>query len=225
MTNKPDAIVVIGVARTGTSCVSGMLERLGVNFDDGHLLKPTTYNPKGYFESQSLNDLLDTQIRAFRYVNREGYQSNDTPISPPLAEYLDKRLECERVIGMKDTRLVSCGVPVVKYLHDAGANVRVITTRRSINANIKSLESWHNAAQAQALSAMLNRHLRRTEREIKRSGVPVFRVNYEHVTQHPYKVATALAGFSGVQVPASVIEHATEFVDKTLDHHGRKVTR
>ena len=49
-------IVILGMHRSGTSALAGVLNILGVDF--GHnLLPPSPYNPKGYFENAEIVDI------------------------------------------------------------------------------------------------------------------------------------------------------------------------
>lgn len=215
---KPDVVIVLGVARSGTSCVSGMLSALGVDFDDGALLEATAFNPKGYFESLLLNDLLDKQVQSLRGA----WQDWDVPLLPNVQDYLDARIAAATgvTIGIKDTRLVSCGLPVLRYLRDeCGLDVRVVRTSRAKHANAKSLESWHAPVSAQKLSAMLNRHLEQTERVLWRKKYLMQLVKYESVLANPTIQAARLAEFAGTFT--NDVARAAEFVDPSLNHHGK----
>lgn len=217
MTDKR-VIVVIGVARSGTSCVSGMLSALGVDFDDGELLEPTEFNPRGYFESQMLNGLLDKQIQS---VGGQRCQGERHKLLIPVRAYLDLELHrSHKPTGFKDTRLVSCGVPVVAYLKACGYDVRVVTTRRATAANQASLESWHKPDAARALSSLLTTHLQKTTKSIRRLGVPVLQVSYEQVLRDPTRQAWRLARFVGA--PGYLVPGAVQFVDPALNHHSKE---
>lgn len=214
-----DVVIVIGVARSGTSCVSGMLAALGVDFDDGALLEPTAFNPKGYFESSKLNGLLDGQIQSQRKGAR---QTADTPLTDPVKQYLYKRVldwAPPAPIGIKDTRLVTCGAPIVEHFLGRGLGVRVVVTSRGRAANARSLESWHKTLEASRLSGFLNDHLRKTTRELRSMGVPMLHVPYEGVLKNPEHHAHRLTAFIGA--PIDRVEHAASFVDPSLNHHGK----
>lgn len=215
-----DVVVVVGVARSGTSCVSGMLERLGVVFDDGHLLEPTEFNTQGYFESRVLNGLLDKQIQS---QPRGEWQDREVRLLPDVKQYIYEHVVKDpsgEVVGIKDTRLVSCGVPFIRTLVEGfGLDVRVVCTRRSPLANSRSLESWHDKHKAERLSRMLNMHLRKTRYALQRL-CPVLQVSYEQVVKQPEAQALKLARFVGAD--ENLVGAAASFVDPSLNHHGRK---
>lgn len=43
-------ILVMGIPRSGSSCVAGVLHKLGVNMGAGHFQPRDKFNPRGYFE-------------------------------------------------------------------------------------------------------------------------------------------------------------------------------
>ena len=51
-------IVVLGMHRSGTSVLMGVLSMLGVELGL-NLMAPTEGNPRGYFENQSICELND----------------------------------------------------------------------------------------------------------------------------------------------------------------------
>ena len=46
---KKEIIIVLGMHRSGTSLIAGVLHEMGVNMGS-NLMKADEYNPKGYFE-------------------------------------------------------------------------------------------------------------------------------------------------------------------------------
>lgn len=193
-----------------------MLSRLGVDFDDGCLLEPTEFNPRGYFESQELNAVLDKQIQS---IGGTKWQTAETPLIPEVEAYLRCFEDGKTLRGWKDPRLVTCGLPFVLALEDRGWDVRVVTTRRNPSATAKSLESWHKPQQASDLAGFLREHLLKTERALRRV-VPVARVSYESVLKDPHGDARRLARFIGVSDGARIAD-AARSVDPSLNHHSR----
>lgn len=47
---KPQAIIVLGMHRSGTSALAGALAKLGAGLP-ARLMSENQYNPKGYFET------------------------------------------------------------------------------------------------------------------------------------------------------------------------------
>jgi glycosyltransferase involved in cell wall biosynthesis len=57
---EPQVICVLGMHRSGTSLISGLLKLLGVYLGpEQHLMKPNDFNPKGFWEHRFLTDLND----------------------------------------------------------------------------------------------------------------------------------------------------------------------
>ena len=56
VTNRSDCIVVLGMHRSGTSCVGGLLNAMGAYFGPAGIdLGANAENPKGFWERQDLN--------------------------------------------------------------------------------------------------------------------------------------------------------------------------
>jgi hypothetical protein len=62
--------MVLGVPRSGTSCVAGVLWMLGVDMGSGHLQTADQHNPLGYFEDVRWQ-ALNKQITGLRYGTNE----------------------------------------------------------------------------------------------------------------------------------------------------------
>jgi hypothetical protein len=43
-------VLVVSIPRAGSSCVAGVLHKLGVDMGEGHFQNKDKFNPKGYFE-------------------------------------------------------------------------------------------------------------------------------------------------------------------------------
>ncbi len=70
-------IVVLGMHRSGTSALTGVLNRLG--FSAGkHLLSANRFNPSGYFEVEGLNQRLDKLLAA---LDRSSHDERLLPVN------------------------------------------------------------------------------------------------------------------------------------------------
>jgi len=61
------ALVVLGMHRSGTSALTGMLHHLGVALGD-HLMPATTDNPRGYWEHRDIVSVHERLMTAFGYA-------------------------------------------------------------------------------------------------------------------------------------------------------------
>jgi len=151
MTN-PTCIVVLGMHRSGTSLVAGLLRRLGVNMG-ASFRKPDRHNDLGYFgdlDWLSLNKAL---------INDAGGRW----FNPPNEEDVDNVLDIARVEalvqarsglwGFKDPRTVFTIHALEHYLPDlhivrVGRNpldtIRSLATRAAIKGYHRSDVHWYS---------------------------------------------------------------------------------
>ena len=147
------AVLVCGIARSGTSAVSGALAAAGLPFGDG--LKPRDWqNPNGNHEDAALSD-LNTEILALFGMS----WSTDLPLPEGWVDRPDviaivKRMEAEfearfgdlPIFGLKDPRLVPLFALYARFLRDLGRQIHVITVsrnRREVLASIRKSGYYH----------------------------------------------------------------------------------
>lgn len=107
-----DAIFIVGYYRSGTSALSGALQRMGVKFYNE--AAPNEHNPLGFFE---IPELIDFDARLFSHLGvdwpdvrglPDGWinRSDITPFTAQLEEIIRKRfLAQDRVWGLKHPHL------------------------------------------------------------------------------------------------------------------------
>ncbi len=106
-------IAILGMHRSGTSALAGVLESLGYHFGDSDAALPATqHNPKGYLERQDVMDINDgilsrlgcgwDQLANFDARRIEAFQ--DPALAGPIRKVLDQ-LERNGIGFIKDPRL------------------------------------------------------------------------------------------------------------------------
>lgn len=217
--------VVLGVPRSGTSLVAGILHTLGIDMGEGYLQPADANNPAGYFEDLRIQR-LNKQITGIRYGTG---QPPDIDAEKKMA-YRDLAAECQRrpLWGMKDPRLCFTLHWVTPYLKDA----RLIVVRRDLKASAESMvlhsinsykgelrmeydqaaaliETWHEAMEWQAAEF----------------DGPKMSVGYKALLAEPMAWVRALNSFArenAAVMPASnkQIDRAAQFCKRDMDHHG-----
>src|SRR3972149_3427729 len=107
--NRFAGIIVLGPYRSGTSLMSRILSKLGVNFGpDREMHAGTQYNPGGYFERAAINNAND----AFITSSGGDLARPGDPVElarrgdpKPLREMDLTWMAAERTWGIKDPRL------------------------------------------------------------------------------------------------------------------------
>lgn len=135
---KRDAVVVLGMHRSGTSALAGVLNLLGCDAP-ANQMKPTVDNEKGYFESTSVltlhNDLLSSAGSSWDDwlpINPGWFKSNR------VEEFHDRALELvkgefgdSRLFVLKDPRICRLVPFWEDVLKESGAAPRYVLTHRN----------------------------------------------------------------------------------------------
>lgn len=135
------AILVLGMHRSGTSALCGTLNIFGAYVGD-NLLTPTDDNKKGYFESFEI-------VRCNDYILQEKLDTswhdiNDIPIYHPdifpILEYVIKTtFNNESIIAIKDPRICLLLPLYKKVLLKLGYVIHYVRTYRDESEIVKSL--------------------------------------------------------------------------------------
>lgn len=109
---KRTALIVLGMHRSGTSAISGVLSLLGIAAPRS-LMVPTPDNPKGYWESTALMTVHDKILRSAGSTWHDWGKFNpgwmDSPVSGQLTDQLAAVIESEfgdaPIFFVKDPRM------------------------------------------------------------------------------------------------------------------------
>jgi hypothetical protein len=109
---RRQAVVVLGMHRSGTSALCGALDRLGVDFG-GRLMPATDWNAKGHWEHQEIVDLHDALLYAHgsRWDDdeplRAGWAEADVTrdARAQLIAILERDFRESAIFGIKDPRM------------------------------------------------------------------------------------------------------------------------
>ena len=132
MSNK--AILVLGMHRSGTSALAGVLSQLGVNFGDKLIPAIEGVNEKGFFEHTDLVALNEAALQALgrswldldampdSWWQREALKQ----LSMEITSVLQRDFGEDEVWGLKDPRLCRLMPLWKQLLIDVGVESRVI---------------------------------------------------------------------------------------------------
>ena len=126
--------LVLGTPRSGTSCVAGILHKLGVRMSLGDFVPASPANPTGFWEDAALFDALgdhDSPYLAMRYAARNRL----------LQAVYDRHLPGVDW-GAKTCQLAFCMDAWMSVCNELGVVVKTIMTLWDIE---KSKASWRNA--------------------------------------------------------------------------------
>lgn len=210
-------IIVLGMHRSGTSMVSGLLQHLGVAMGR-QLMEPNPANPKGFFED-----------RAFLLANQEilrtaGGRWFDPPSfeaiaaagqDPGVVRRLDTLLAQrtgQTMWGFKDPR--TC-LTLPLYMERLSHEVRLVCTHRNALAIAKSIARRDFFSLEMGLQLAATYQVHRLHWLAHFCQVPRLHLSFEQLISDPTQV-DALAAFLGLEPTPE----ARGFVDPSLSHQG-----
>ena len=192
-------IMVLGVPRSGSSCVAGVLHKLGVNMGAGNFQPPDWANPRGYYED------MRWRLRTQRITGR-GYSLQAAQIEDigqrqrSLYRALARECARQRLWGMKDPWLCFVGRFLWPILEDQGVEVRLVVTHRDPEASIASVQrhlkrTYHGKGDARHIVETWQAGL---DRQIRAWGdqAPAIEVDYDRLVESPKEEIERLAAFA-----------------------------
>ena len=224
---RPSLVLVAGSGRSGTSLISGILQRLGYTVAQPEVPADET-NPRGFAESQwvvdfhirLLHDLgvlgADARPGAFALTAEAGMRPD---VHRELRGWLEERLGETDALIVKDPRL-SWFLPLWRACaEELGAETSFVTMLRHPAAVIGSKRRWYRGWQDDAgrVAGWINQttHVERATRDSRRAFVP-----YEDLLEDWPRTV----GRAGERLDLAVVRDATpaamrrahELVDRGL---------
>jgi hypothetical protein len=226
-TNGRTLVLVAGSGRSGTSLLSGILQRLGFSVPQPEVPADAT-NPRGFAESQWVVDFHTKLLAGARVQTADARPSAwadtaaaalDPEIRRTLRTWLERQFAAGDAVLIKDPRL-SWFLPLWRgCAQDVGADPRFVTMLRHPAAVIDSKQKWYGGTQGEAgrLAGWVNQTLF-TERATRES--PRVFVHYESLledwTQTVARVGAVLDLAVVRDAPATAIRDVHGFVDRSL---------
>jgi uncharacterized HAD superfamily protein/hypoxanthine phosphoribosyltransferase len=196
----PDVVAVVGVGRSGTSCVAGMLSKLGVTMGDD--LKPAdAHNPRGYYEDNELLRFMES-----------GPKTNEETVEW-LRDWLSKR-RGNGIVGCKHPWLCD----KIPEMREAWPNVKIVATSRYLDDVISSLKEaqWH----VDDSRDTLRRQIAARDNDIARLKIPVLNLEYGRVIADPADAVRSIVRFLGISPTEQQRQDAIAHVSADLRHFG-----
>lgn len=201
--SKPNPMIaVVGSNRSGTSCVSGMLHKLGVSMGR-RFLPPDKHNETGYYEAAAL--------RAFCYRSTKDSQRFS---SEKKVQWLREWAQCRN-----ETAIVGCKHPLLCLLlpemKQVWPDLKVITTERPVTEIKASLmrAGWWNSSRQQPEHLIVKR-----DADLSEQNIPTLRLDYHDVLRNPEKVVDSVIQFVGITPTPEQRQSAIDHVNPSLCH-------
>lgn len=211
------ALLVLGMHRSGTSLLSGLIAQAGIELG-AHLMDAAPDNPRGFFENQRVVDLNEQVLNqlglgwsAWQPLPVEWTQLPEmerwrSDIQALISSEFESDLFC-----IKDPRMCRLLPLWVSVFEDLGIQTKVIVSSRPVAEVTASLQARDGMGKAQA-DALWLRHAIDIFQVPDLSG---FHVTYDEVLADPAGMLLRLSELVGRELTLN----DTGFVDGSLRHH------
>lgn len=213
-------IAVVGIPRSGTSCVAGVLHRLGVNMGAGHFQNKDKFNPTGYWEDLRWRQITH-QITGRGY-STQGYLVEQIP-KKLRRQYRELARQCDRqpLWGMKDPRLCFVGKFIFPHLSD----LRIIATVRNYRASVasvqKHIQKSYKGKYQQTAEEIMDRWRGAYWETLQVGHYPALVVDYDELITHARSQVELIKDFvfDGLdQKPDGKMSDILSFISPRLRH-------
>ena len=204
-------VAVLGPFRGGTSCVAGLLHRLGVHMGN-RFSPPRPSNPKGFYEASHLKRLCIRSYKEPWLREQNSYQERVTALR---VWGNARRDECQpdQIAGGKHPTLCM----MVPELVESWGDVRFVVVERPVEESIASLLKrgwgWPAAAVRKVLPMMI------AARERGLAAVDddrIFRLRYHELLTDPVSVVDQLTAWLEIEPTPEQLTEAIDFIDPAL---------
>lgn len=206
-------VMVIGPPRSGTSCVAGVLAKLGLPMGD--TWQKNSGNPKGYFEDRPLKRIHEASMGEIWEPERKN--SFEARVGM-LREWAAKRHAKDGdLIGGKYPHLM-CMVP--EMCEAFGDSWRAIATMRPAIDSARSMKRLRHMTVERKRDG-IQKAIGVRDRELVERGVKTLYVPYPGIVMLPHYWVTTLCRFAGLPRRKGKIAAAIDHIDPKLNHHSR----
>ena len=210
--------VVLGMHRSGTSAVSGVLHQLGIQMGK-RLMPPSPDNPKGYFEDLDFVGVNEGILRAAGGAwDRPPDESAFERIRVDISGILEERNT--RVWGFKDPRTVLTYGVLRTQIENLFSPIYIFVHRPSEQI-VKSLVKRGDITEERAI-AVTEEYLRRLSRwERVLPSDRQIHYDFSVVVKNPEAIVRPLSPLLGFRPEEEqrAVQIASEFLDPNLKHH------
>ena len=224
--DKKIALIILGMHRSGTSALTGVLNLMGVSLGK-ELLQPQPDNPKGFFENKEITlfnekvllPILDSTWWDLKPVKIEQLiNSND--LIEKAKDIITRNFQEETIFAIKDPRMCILFPFWEKVLKDLGIDIKVIIPLRNPYEVAMSLKH-RNSFTLEHGVLLWCKHVLYAE-HYSRNYKRVF-VYFDELLNNPKKVIKKIKYKLNIIFPQnfeSVHKEIEEFLEKNLKHYN-----
>lgn len=229
-TMEREAIVVLGMHRSGTSTTAGLISHLGYSVGES-LMEGNETNPKGFFENYRLMFFNESLLQAChcnwhntlclpdRWWDAESVQQ----MKPKLKSLILKEIREEQRMLFKDPRLCILMPFYLQVFEEMNIHPRFLITLRKPSQVIQSLQRRDHFSPMKSARLWIDHMLKA---EFYTRGYPRTFIDYEEVLKNPLNSLNFIRErFSiGLTGPHSSENRILDFVEPSLNHSAEADT-
>ncbi len=220
--NSPQIYWVLGMHRSGTSLVSGLLHQSGIAMgtDKSFKPRPNQENPKGFFENYDFRRLNDQILESAGYTVKDW-----NPKLKPLKISWWQRMRMKELVhandreyhswGWKDPRQMLTCSQWFEVMTNANADSRlkiIFVYRNPLNVSISMLKRKNIGTISHGL-ALWFLYNKKSLNFIEETKIPCFTFSFERLITEPSYLLPSLSQFTGIQIKPEIYD---EFFSPTL---------
>lgn len=217
--SKSKLFLILSSHRSGSSATAGMLDVLGIHMGDS-LLKPSSTNPKGYFENVDfvyLNDkILNSVDAAWDNPPKREELRCSIELSNDIFSFLSKHIK--PLWGLKDPRMIltfDIWKPFLNQLED----IIYIFTWRPIQESVSSLVNRNKIDEQTAVSILTcyQENLLYYRNLLEKENKDIIDVHFDKLLESPEKIVKEINCRIGKDNYHN-LDNVMNFLDKKLKH-------
>lgn len=206
----PTCFVILGTPRSGTSCLGGVLARLGIDMGPEDI-PANGMNPLGFYQDYELERLLRDACEAVEFIPEKIDLTRE--YRRRLAELVKRRCARDVDWGVKSSKLAHV---FGEFLRSCTHEVKLLVTVRDPELSISSMADWIDEGHQSARS-MIARSLSLIDEIRVTCTLPTLEVDYHDLVADPVTVVAKVATFCG----RPLREEAVKFPTADLLRHTK----
>ena len=218
-------VIVLGMHRSGTSTIAGILHLNNVLMGtyQNFWPRPLSQNPKGFYENYDFRKINDMILKKHNY-DVKSYNSNipmvnlDESLTSKMIKLLKGYTKKYSSWGWKDPRTCLTIIKwyeVIKFL-GLKDQLKIVYVSRNAASVARSLKTRNNLEIEKGL-ALWEVYSKRAFDFCQANNVPVFYCSFEYLLQFPEKACLPLFKFLNRELDINVLN---SFVDKKISKNS-----
>jgi len=219
-------IIILGMHRSGTSTISGILHlnKIIMGTYQNFWPRPLIQNPKGFYENYEFRKINDA------ILNNSGYDVESLKSEIPKIKLNDKiRRKMSKIIkeycskysiwGWKDPRTCLTIMEWFKMIEDLNLEnqVKIVFVSRRAISVARSLKKRNNLSLDMGLS-LWESYSSSALQFCKTVNIPIFYCSFENILESPQSVCIPLFEFLNKDLDLKIIN---KFVDKKISKNNK----